>query len=90
MKKIIVSVVYILLIQNAFSDIIEARPVCYEPSKPYSFNSQREVDSYRKEVAEYKECMIKFIKKQQNEAKIHSEAANNAIKKWNNFVKWNS
>ncbi|MGL5125205.1 MAG: hypothetical protein ACRC6U_04375 [Fusobacteriaceae bacterium] len=90
MKKIILSVIYILLFQNTFSDFIEARPGCYKPSKPYEFNSQSELDSYREDVEEYQECIINFIEKQQNEAKIHTEAANNAIEEWNNFVRWDS
>lgn len=90
MKKIISSIIYILFFQNTFSDWIRPTESCYEPSKPYRFNSQYEIDSYKREIEQYKQCIMDFIEKQKNEAKTHHEAANNAIEKWNNFVRLNS
>ncbi|KXS47458.1 MAG: hypothetical protein AWU57_5513 [Marinobacter sp. T13-3] len=43
------------------SDMIVPSPSCYQPSKPYQFNSQWEVDNFNQEVQDYKACISDFV-----------------------------
>lgn len=78
------------------ADMIEPSPYCSKPSKPlkpYAFSNQFEIDSYKLRIEEfindaerYKRCIQAFVEEQENDANTHKNAANNAIKEWNNFV----
>lgn len=71
---------------------------CYKPSKPfkpYSFQSQWEIDNYNNQidiylmnVETYKLCIKKFINNQEDEIQNHTNAIDKAIKEWNNFVNY--
>ncbi len=39
-------------------------------------------------VESYKSCIKQFVDEQREAARIHQEAANEAIEEWNNFVDW--
>lgn len=76
--------------------MFEPSPSCYEPVKPfkpYTFNSQWEVNSYnnaidmyRIEVNNFRNCLQNFIDEQNEAIKKHLNAIDAATNKWNNFV----
>ncbi|NCC19267.1 MAG: hypothetical protein EOM29_10050 [Bacteroidia bacterium] len=93
MHKVLL-IVFLVISLNA--DMFQPSPSCYEPTKPfkpYSFNSQWEVDSYnnlirmyRIEVDDFRNCIQNFINEQNMAIKKHADAIDEATNKWNNFV----
>jgi len=61
---------------------------CYKPSKPYSFNNEWEVEAFKSEVEDYKRCISDFVEEQNDAARRHQEAAEEAISEWNSFVNY--
>jgi hypothetical protein len=78
------------------ADMFQPSPSCYEPIKPfkpYSFNSQWEVDLYNDairmygiEINNFRNCIQNFIDEQNMAIKKHLDAIDEATKKWNNFI----
>jgi len=73
---------------NLHADSYSPSHSCYKPSKPYEFTSQWEVDSFNDEVEMYRNCIADFVEEQQEAIRRHSQAAEEAIDEWNNFVNW--
>lgn len=71
----------------SYADTYEPIPHCYEPNKPLIFAAKSYKERYARDVADYKLCIKNFIDRQQNSAQIHQEAAQNALRTWNEFVK---
>ena len=71
----------------SYADTYEPVAHCYEPNKPLIFSTKRYKEHYISDVADYKLCLKTFIEKQQQAAQKHQEAAQNALKTWNEFVK---
>lgn len=98
MKKIVICC--ILLINIVYSDGFEPSHSCYPPNKPYkpfSFNSQWEVDNYNdsirrfnNQVEEYRDCINDFVNEQNYAIRMHNSAAESAIEDWNNFIRMNN
>ena len=61
-------------------------PDCSEPTKPYEFTSQWEVDSFKRDVETYKQCIEDFVDEQNDAVRRHRAAAGEAIDQWNRFV----
>lgn len=61
---------------------------CIEPIKPYSFDSQWQVDSFKDEVARYRQCIAEFVQEQKEAIKAHQAAAEQAISDWSDFIQW--
>jgi len=61
---------------------------CSKPSKPYSFNSEWEVEAFKSEVEDYKRCISDFVEEQNDAVRSHQEVAEEAISEWNSFVKY--
>lgn len=85
-------IILLSLLQMGFSvsshaDLYEPVPHCYEPSKLLWFASSAYKERYENDVNGYHTCMKEFILKQENSAKRHAKAAQDAIKTWNEFVK---
>ncbi len=70
------------------SDIFVPSPSCFQPSKPYQFNSQWELDNFYQEVEDYKACISDFVEEQNEAARNHQQAASDAIDEWNRFVSY--
>lgn len=95
MKNILV--LFIIFI-SLNADMFEPNHNCYKPSKPfkpYSFNSQWELDNYKNqinifktEVQTYQSCINRFISQQEDEIQNHQNAINNSIDEWNSFVNY--
>ncbi len=58
---------------------------CYEPSPPYS-NDKWAWDNFKSEVAEYERCVRNYVEAAANDQEDISEKANDAIRKYNNFI----
>lgn len=69
-----------------YADFFEPNHSCSKPYKPYQFNSQYEIDRFNEEVQRYKQCISDFVEKQNDAIRNHSNAADDAINDWNNFV----
>lgn len=61
---------------------------CSQPSKPFEFNSQWEVDQFNMDVEEYKRCIQDFVDEQNDAIANHGRAAEEAVDEWNNFVNY--
>ncbi len=61
-----------------FADMISPSHTCSKPIKVSQFASQAEQARFDRQVRAYKQCLSDFIKQQNKEARMHSEAARNA------------
>ncbi len=69
------------------ADTYEPVSHCYKPSKPLMFATRYYKDRYTRDVEEYQSCLKTFIEHQEYAAKMHKEAASNALKTWNDFAR---
>lgn len=74
-----------------------AAPECSEPKRPEMFQNQQQIQDYKQLIEEYQKCLTLYIKQQndnadkyQKMATDYREAANNAAKQWNDFVRKDS
>jgi len=61
---------------------------CTKPYKPYTFTSQWEIENFRSEVEDYKNCIAEFVEEQQQAIRNHTQAEDDAIEEWNDFVRY--
>ncbi|MCW8930373.1 MAG: hypothetical protein OQL19_09065 [Gammaproteobacteria bacterium] len=71
---------------TSYADSFEPLPHCYKPTKPLWLATSYYKTRYNRDVEEYQRCMKSFIVAQENAVKIHTQAAQNALKTWNEFV----
>jgi hypothetical protein len=72
----------------AFADMFSPSNSCSKPNKPYQFKDGYELERFKDEVQSYKFCIEAFVKKQNNEAEQHYNAAKKAIDEWNNYANY--
>jgi len=60
---------------------------CTKPYKPYTFSSQWEIENFRNEVEDYKRCIAEFVEEQKDAIHNHTQAIDDAIDEWNDFVR---
>lgn len=84
--RFLLSTLLALHLQNVSADIFNPSHSCSKPYKPYKFNSEWEVESFKNDVERYKSCISDFVEEQNNAVRYHSDAAEEAIEEWNNFV----
>lgn len=70
------------------ADMFTPSNSCSKPQKPYEFTDRWQVDQFNNEVEDYKRCISEFVEEQQEEAKHHEDAAQEAIDEWNHFVRY--
>ncbi|CAK2846179.1 hypothetical protein CSB62_25795 [Vibrio splendidus] len=88
-KYILVAVaLFSLTSSSVFADMFQPSHSCSKPYKPYQFNHQYEVDNFNEDVRRYKECINDFVEEQNDAVRKHSNAAEEAIDDWNNFVSY--
>ena len=78
----------LVVIQPAWADMFTPSHSCIKPIKPLYFNSKWEIDAFYTEVEEYRTCIEGFVEEQYEAIERHREAAEEAIEKWNSFVRW--
>lgn len=61
-------------------------PTCIEPSVPYSFSNQYEVDSFNNEVDEYRECIKRYVEAAELDQKRISEKIDETVTNFNLFI----
>lgn len=83
-----IGIIGVAIALPVFADMFAPSNSCYEPSKPFEFNSQMEVDQFNSEVEGYRSCINRFIEEQQEAAAAHQQAAQDAIGDWNSFVQY--
>ncbi len=74
---------------NSYADSFQPLPHCYKPSQPLWLASESYKARYKRDVTEYQDCMKAFIVEQERAVKIHTQAAQQALKTWNDFAKDN-
>ncbi len=74
------------LSMSVCADTYEPVAHCYKPSKPLMFSTGYYKNRYNQDVADYQTCLKTFIEHQEYAAKMHKEAAKNALKIWNDFA----
>jgi hypothetical protein len=80
---------FLCLLANPLSaDIFVSSPYCSKPYKPYEFDSQYELDNFNDEVQQFKRCISDFVDEQNQAARHHQQAAEDAIEEWNRFVNY--
>ena len=90
MKKLALTITLTMLSGTAFADMFEPSNSCTEPYKPYQFESEWELESYKSDVEFYRDCLSRFIDEQNEEAQNHIDAAESAAQEWERFVMYNS
>jgi len=71
-----------------WADMFASSHSCSKPYKPYEFNDQYELDNFRSEVEAYKQCIEDFVEEQNDAARKHQNATQEAIDEWNNYVNY--
>ncbi|UJF24074.1 hypothetical protein L0B52_06950 [Suttonella sp. R2A3] len=71
----------------AHAHIVTPSHTCFEPNKPYQFDTQWQEDRFNSEVEDYLSCINRFIEEQQEAIANHKKAAQNAINEWDDFVR---
>ena len=87
MKKIILLAVLLMSNVSANADLYEPVPQCYEPKKLLWLASNYYTQRYEHDVEKYQECIKSFVKKQRHAAHMHTQAAENAVKILNDYIK---
>ncbi len=91
MNKVIFGFLVILFwlgASNVFADMFAPSHYCNKPSKPYQFNSEWEISSFKSEVGTYRNCINDFVDEQNDAIRQHKNAAQDAIDDWDNFVSY--
>ena len=77
-----------LFVMPTLADSFQPSHYCNKPYKPYQFSSDYEIQRFNQEVETYKNCMSDFIDEQNDAARKHQRAAEEAIDEWNSFVNY--
>ena len=60
---------------------------CSKPYRPYEFENESALEDFRDEVERYRRCIDRFVEEQNDAAKKHASAAEEAIEDWNRYVR---
>ena len=89
MKWFRLSPIMLLVFASTLSaDMFTPSHGCSKPYKPYQFTAEWEIQNFRNQVSQYKNCIADFVDEQNEAAQAHQEAAEEAIAEWNNFVNY--
>ena len=80
-------VIALLGVATTQADMFSPSHSCFKPNRPYEFTSEWELDNFMNDVERYKQCISDFVDEQQEEARNHIEAADEAVEEWNRFVR---
>jgi len=73
---------------SASADTFTPSHACSKPYKPYKFNNEWELENFKNEVEQYKQCISDFAEEQNEAIRKHKNAAEEAIDEWNNYVNY--
>ena len=72
----------------AHADMISPSHSCRKPIKPYEFTDEWQITQFKNEVERYKRCISDFVEEQNDDARRHQDAAQEAIDEWNSYVRY--
>lgn len=72
---------------NAYANSFMSEPSCFAPNKPLIFSPNSYIERYNLDVVEYKKCIHRFIKEQQQAIVLHEKSIENAKDLLNNHSK---
>ena len=75
-----------LWITQAHDDMFQSSHSCYQPQNPYQFSDSWERDNFMKELEVDRLCIEEFVEEQNEQARGHHTAAEEAIDEWNSYV----
>jgi hypothetical protein len=78
----------ICMTNSAYADMFFPSHSCSKPYKPYQFNNEWELENFKNEVEQYKQCITEFVEEQDEAIRKHKNAAEEAIDEWNNYVNY--
>lgn len=87
-RTLVAGSLLLLLAGSAQADMFTPSHSCSKPYKPYRFNSELEIQRFRDDVEDYKQCINDFVEEQEDAIRRHQEAAQDAIDEWNSFVSY--
>jgi len=67
-----------LLPLTVHADMISPSHSCSKPNAPSQFATDSEHRSFDRQIRTYKQCLSDFVREQEKEARMHSEAARSA------------
>ena len=73
---------------SAHADIISPSHLCRKPIKPYEFTDEWHITQFKNDVDRYKRCISDFVDEQNDDARKHQDAAQEAIDEWNAYVRY--
>jgi hypothetical protein len=88
MRKTLLALALSITVSASYADMFTPSHSCSKPYKPYQFTDQYQIDSFQSEVETYKYCIQEFIDEQNDAARKHQDAAQEAIDEWNSFVNY--
>jgi hypothetical protein len=72
---------------SAQADMFSPSHYCRKPIKPYEFTDEWQISRFKNELQRYKDCISDFVEEQNDAARKHQEAADEAIEEWNSYVR---
>lgn len=72
----------------SYADMFTPSQSCPKPWKPYEFEDEWTYQRFLDDVENYKRCINNFVDEQNDEARKHLEAAEDAVDEWNNYVNY--
>jgi len=68
----------VLLPLTVYADMITPSHNCSKPNASSQFATDSEHRAFDRQIRTYKQCLSDFVKEQEKEARLHSEAARSA------------
>lgn len=59
---------------------------CSEPYVPFSFSDQFELDNFKRDVEEYRDCIKKYVEAAKLDKERITEKSNEAVEQFNRFI----
>lgn len=82
------ALLFIALSTSAQADMISPSHYCSKPIKLYEFTDEWQITQFKNEVERYKDCISDFVDEQNEAARKHQDAAEEAVEEWNSYVRY--
>jgi len=87
---LLLSLILMAVSASAYADSFEPQPHCYQPTQPLWLATVYYKNRYNDDIEKYQHCMKEFIEDQESAVKVHTQAAQKALKSWNDFAQKNN
>jgi len=78
LSKMSIISIFLLLSINSYADRTQPYHLCFQPEKPLLLASRFQIELYHKDIKAYGECIDKFIKEQERDITMHTNAIKSA------------